>query len=539
MAGNTATPLHRTRWRGGDEPDPKARSHQLPSGDKRFGHSLPSPSPGAAISLALEPEGVLRDDAHDAPVIRQKRSANSCEGHPALRLAPAEAPPPKQVARKKPRLVAPPLVYPSVEKRSLPVRPVSEPPVRRLHAREHLPVRTLSLKKVATCWPALRPCERPLETWNNSADRSSSKVIEVVSSRGVIFALTHNGLCSAFRQDSKRSLGCLNTQPDEVIRSLFVNKTNGSLITVSVYQSDSYSTLKCRGTPLDDVLHSRPIQSTSLFSSEKLCWPGFVEFDDVNSRVLTFCANTKIYKVWDLATYDFIFEIRNPAISEIKISPGILLIRFHRKVSHVDLQIRSIVDGTILRNFKILLHRHVGIDFIEQFNEKLLYKQEAEALHIHDVQTDAVIQVPPAAFSTPSAFIFLYTKKLFLTFKDQRLQVWNFNGKISFMLEDHTLAHDDMNLNNVFITKDQDYMISFCQDSVRRGSIHVSELETGRRVSKISIPPSLESTQVSALFYDEQQHELYVGDEVGRVHVWTTGPTPSALAVCPTPPLPP
>jgi hypothetical protein len=43
----------------------------------------------------------------------------------------------------------------------------------------------------------------------------------------------------------------LNLSPDEVIRSLFYNKNNDSLITVSVYASDNFSTLKCRTTPIE------------------------------------------------------------------------------------------------------------------------------------------------------------------------------------------------------------------------------------------------------------------------------------------------
>jgi len=45
----------------------------------------------------------------------------------------------------------------------------------------------------------------------------------------------------------------LNVSPDEVIRSLFYNKNNDSLITVSVYASDSYSSLKCRSTRIEYV----------------------------------------------------------------------------------------------------------------------------------------------------------------------------------------------------------------------------------------------------------------------------------------------
>lgn len=45
----------------------------------------------------------------------------------------------------------------------------------------------------------------------------------------------------------------LNVSPDEVIRSLFYNKNNDSLITVSVYASDNFSSLKCRTTRIECV----------------------------------------------------------------------------------------------------------------------------------------------------------------------------------------------------------------------------------------------------------------------------------------------
>lgn len=56
----------------------------------------------------------------------------------------------------------------------------------------------------------------------------------------------------------------MNTAPDEIIRSLFYNKNNDSLITVSVYSMDNYTSLRCRTTPLECALGpepSRPIIS--------------------------------------------------------------------------------------------------------------------------------------------------------------------------------------------------------------------------------------------------------------------------------------
>ena len=100
-----------------------------------------------------------------------------------------------------------------------------------------------------------------------------TKIIEIVAAKDVIFALAQSGLCAAFNRSKSHALRnfyndsplfmflinllivltatnkriCyLNICPDEVIRSLFYNKNNKSLITVSVYESDRFSSLKCR-----------------------------------------------------------------------------------------------------------------------------------------------------------------------------------------------------------------------------------------------------------------------------------------------------
>ena len=68
-----------------------------------------------------------------------------------------------------------------------------------------------------------------------------------------------------------------------------------------------------------------------------------------------------------------------------KNSPGIMLLIYNKAVSYVPLKILSIEDGTVLKSFNHLLHRNKKVDFIEQFNEKLLVKQENENLQILDV----------------------------------------------------------------------------------------------------------------------------------------------------------
>jgi hypothetical protein len=62
-----------------------------------------------------------------------------------------------------------------------------------------------------------------------------------------------------------------------------------------------------------------------------------------------------------------------------------MLLIYTRTNSSVPLKILSIEDGTVLKSFSHLLHRNKKVDFIEQFNEKLLVKQEGENLQILDV----------------------------------------------------------------------------------------------------------------------------------------------------------
>uniref|UniRef100_A0A453K3R5 Uncharacterized protein n=1 Tax=Aegilops tauschii subsp. strangulata TaxID=200361 RepID=A0A453K3R5_AEGTS len=321
---------------------------------------------------------------------------------------------------------------------------------------------------------------------------------------------------------TNKRLSFLNLSPDEVIRSLFYNKNNDSLITVSVYASDHFSTLKCRTTPIEYIRRDQLDAGFPLFESESLKWPGFVEFDDVNGKVLTYSAQD---------------------------GPGIMLLIYDRTPSYVPLKILSIEDGKPLKLFKHLLHRGKKIDFIEQFNEKLLVKQEDENLQILDVRSSELIEISIEKFMTPSAFIFLYENNLFLTFRNRTVAVWNFRGELVTSFEDHLLWHQDCSTNNIYITTDQDLIISYCKSDAAAddgtassiGSINMSDIMTGKCIAKIaandpalsiaprkngspsiwsSIPEALED--VTALFYDEDRNEIYTGNSQGLVHVWSS-----------------
>jgi hypothetical protein len=72
-------------------------------------------------------------------------------------------------------------------------------------------------------------------------------------------------------------------------------------------------------------------------------------------------------------------------------------------------------------------------------------------------------EVSRTEFMTPSAFIFLHELQLFLTFRNRAVSVWNFRGELVTSFEDHLLWHPDCNTNNIYITSDQDLIISYCK----------------------------------------------------------------------------
>ncbi|GJN20124.1 hypothetical protein PR202_gb07458 [Eleusine coracana subsp. coracana] len=169
--------------------------------------------------------------------------------------------------------------------------------------------------------------------------RKRSKIIEIVAARDIVFALSQSGVCAAFSR---------------------------------VYGAENFSALRCRTTRIEYIRRGQPDAGFPLFETESLKWPGFVEFDDVNGKVLTYSAQDSTYKVFDLKNYTLLYSVSDKNVQEIKI----------RTSSSVPLKILSIEDGTVLKSFSHLLHRNKKVDFIEQFNEKLLVKQEGENLQI-------------------------------------------------------------------------------------------------------------------------------------------------------------
>lgn len=387
--------------------------------------------------------------------------------------------------------------------------------------------------------------------------RTRSRILELTNAGGMIFILTRAGLCVALNESITECPCYLNTLPGEVVRSFFFNKLREEIILISVDPSDNFTSLQCRAITLAAIRAGAPegriaaCQSAQpfdgcngrtvvdgksydippparLFASEHLKWPGFVEFDEINGKVLTFSSEQKLYTIWSLRDYQPLFTFQNQNIFEVKISPGLLLLVYHRTPSHLPLKILNLDNGEELFASAFMLHRRKKIEFVEVFSEKILIKQQEEDLFILDIATREVKCVPQSRFVTPRSFVFLAEKRLFLTVRGPIIQVWNFQGEQVTSFEDHILYTGHSMGAVTHINPTQDLLFSFCDG----GSLNISAIVSGKLVGKIttdslrassdSLSPKLSSCileEVCALSYNERTHEIYVGNDFGSIYI--------------------
>ena len=238
----------------------------------------------------------------------------------------------------------------------------------------------------------------------------TQKIQEVIAHGSFAISLSEGGICTLHDRCTLKEMTVLNFETFEGVRSMFLNHRARDLILVSIDSASTQQTsLKCRVIAFDclEKFVSDPqnstIESRNIFPNEQICWPGFVEFDDVNGKVLTFAHENvsethgnsecqtiyRVYKIWSLVDYSFLWVLRDQFIDEVKISYGVILFAYRRKRSlrhsFLPLKLFNIENGTVLREMKHLLKSNRKIVFLEQFHEQLLIKQYSEPLQILNV----------------------------------------------------------------------------------------------------------------------------------------------------------
>lgn len=399
--------------------------------------------------------------------------------------------------------------------------------------------------------------------------RKRSRVEEVVCANGLVIALAHSGACAVF--DACRNfckIGYLNTcASQQVIRSVYHNSRRNELLTVSVLDSDNSTLLRCCAIPLASLRsHCSAANGYIVFESdERLSWPGFVEFDDVNQIMVTHkpivpnalefappfgAATVSVYSVYSLDTYNLLHvfgDLHDQAsILEIKLAPGLLMLVYDTRSSHLPLRVIDVYTGELLRDIYHLLHKEKRIEFVELFNHKVLIKQEFCCMQLLDIFNKNVRELDLA---TPKSFVLLFQARVFLAFRRTGPpQVYNEQGELVATFSDHELVNTNsvqkQSSSSLCVTSDQQSIVSYCKQKecdtqgvttdFHQGSINVSDVRTGKCVAKLTTDGLLQRQPqlvthdqadpldgITSLYHDEARGLLLAGTKCGRVRVFT------------------
>lgn len=90
-----------------------------------------------------------------------------------------------------------------------------------------------------------------------------------------------------------------------------------------------------------------------LFGDFILRWPDFVEFDELNQKIITKHSIEDSYRIWCLSTYKLQFVIKEQNVAEFKICNGVMLL-LHNYIEETTLPMTLIKvnNGEKLMTFK-------------------------------------------------------------------------------------------------------------------------------------------------------------------------------------------
>jgi len=164
------------------------------------------------------------------------------------------------------------------------------------------------------------------------------------------------------------------------------------------------------------------------------------------------------------------------------------------------------------------------IELLEMFNEKLLIKLESKPLRIFNILTQEWKVVEN--FEAPTAFIFLHDQYRFFTIDQHSiLSLWTVDGVLLKRFDEFKLCK--------MLKREKDYIIEkssnnrfFIVNSTKgtRTSLLVIDIEKQEVVGELrGSSPRLQSVtkSVTAIQYDENNHEIVTGHNDGSLKFWS------------------
>uniref|UniRef100_A0A0D9VCF4 Uncharacterized protein n=1 Tax=Leersia perrieri TaxID=77586 RepID=A0A0D9VCF4_9ORYZ len=334
----------------------------------------------------------------------------------------------------------------------------------------------------------IRRFERPI--------KKRSAVLQILPLKDIVAVVLCSGLGFVLSRVTNKLVAILNNHEDEVIASIFWKKEDKSLIMNSTRLSVDPMIHRLTSKPLKFLGSNDKNSGHQIFETENIKWPDNVEFCAPNARALIKQKST--YRVFDLTDYSLLYQI--PELEQVHNAHPF---RIYSAESFEEMHSFMLINISKRLEIEPILHDKIII--------KEKFANENGHMQILGLHSSNMVKVPIGKFH----FHALHGRNLFLSFQEKSTELRDLQGNVVRNFEDHVLSEMNNVNDKLCVTEDEDVVISQCK-SEGFGAVHISSIETRKCITTIN-----NKVVVSALAYNPDLNEIYIGTSRGELQIWS------------------
>ena len=96
------------------------------------------------------------------------------------------------------------------------------------------------------------------------------------------------------------------------------------------------------------LMRDKEFKGIKLFRDFCLRYPDFIEFDELNAKIITKHSQEDAYRIWSLSTYQLQYVLKDDKIAEFKICHGVMLLLYVIEANCVPMALINVHTGKIL-----------------------------------------------------------------------------------------------------------------------------------------------------------------------------------------------
>jgi hypothetical protein len=259
---------------------------------------------------------------------------------------------------------------------------------------------------------------------------------------------------------------------------------------------------------MNDLESSYPI-----FEEDEIAYPGFVEFDSFNHRVIISEGKQSRYKIRDLQTFELLAEISSTGILDLKMSPNALVIIRRMNPAEVSITLCGEQEEVAV---SLPLYRRGEIEIVERNEFSVAIKQSQQDLIIHNLVESTSTAIPETWDLLPDSFVFLNDAKRIAIYINGEFRIYSFQGAYLFTIT----SGRRLSVSPMATSQDQRFLAALTQDEFDQW-INLFSLEDGVMLFETHIPPNQNNGHlITNIAFDETTNILITGTEMGIVDFW-------------------